>query len=171
MRPYKSYFNWSGGKDSAIALYYVLQNPSFSIDLLFTSVNSSFQRISMHGVRVELLQQQALSIGLPLHQLLLPEQPTMSDYDSILNVALNDLKDKGYTYSLFGDIFLEDLRQYRERQLKAVGLKAHFPIWQRNTKELLLEFIDLGFKAVLVCVKSPMFDASFAGRLIDRDLI
>ena len=107
----KALFNWSSGKDSALALYKILQNPEFEIDCLLTSVNQQYQRISMHGVRVELLEQQAQSIGIPLEIMQIPEMPTMEVYENVMQQTLEKLKTKGISHSVFGDIFLEDLRK------------------------------------------------------------
>ena len=167
----KTYFNWSGGKDSALALYHAQRSGEYIPDLLLTSVNESFQRISMHGVRRELLDMQAELIGLPLRTIDLPEGLTMPAYNEIMRSTVSDLFDQGYRHTVFGDIFLEDLRVYREEQLMPLGIKAHFPLWKRDTKELLHEFLDLGFKTVVVCIKSELLDKSFAGRVIDRDFI
>lgn len=150
----KAIFNWSGGKDSSLALYDVLQKQEYNIAYLISSVNAFYNRVSMHGVRVELLEQQAASIGLPLRQLRLSEMPSMEDYNREMFAIMQGFKDEGIDYSIFGDIFLEDLKIYRENQLAKIGIKGVFPIWKRNTAELIEEFIDKGFKAVLVCVKS-----------------
>lgn len=168
---YKSYFNWSGGKDSALALHYALQDKGYGIERLLTNVNHQYRRVSMHGVREELLEQQAEAIGLPLQKLILPDQPSMSDYEAYMKQTMNGLKEEGFTHAFFGDIFLEDLRQYREAQLSRVGMQAVFPLWKRDTKELVKEFIDLGFKTILVCIKSELLDKSFAGRIIDHDFL
>ena len=112
----KAIFNWSSGKDSALALYKTLQNKEYQIEYLLTSVNEQFQRISMHGVRVSLLQAQAKSIGLPLRIMQIPEMPTMEAYENVMTETLSELKSQGITHSIFGDIFLEDLRKYRERR-------------------------------------------------------
>lgn len=167
----KSYFNWSGGKDSSLALYHALKDENLSIDKLLTSVNKTYGRVSMHGVREELLEEQAKQIGLPLQKLLLTDQPSMSEYEEILKTNVEQLKNEGFTQSIFGDIFLEDLKKYREDNLATVGMTAHFPIWKRDTTELIHEFIDLGFKTVLVCIKSEVLDKSFAGRIIDKDFL
>ena len=167
----KAIFNWSGGKDSSLALYHILKEDNFDIDSLMTTVNSKFDRISMHGVRKELLYEQGESIGLPIKEIRLPEMPSMSDYDQIMKNELSSLKDDGVTHSIFGDIFLEDLRDYRVNKLKEVGLKGHFPLWKRDTKELVHEFIDLGFKTIVVCVKSELLSKDFAGRVIDHDFL
>lgn len=164
-------FNWSGGKDSSIALHNVLQDGEYDVIKLITTVNSKFSRVSMHGVREELLDQQAASIGLPLHKIHVPENPTMEDYDKIMNKLLKSEVKSGVKYSIFGDIFLEDLRKYRDDRLSEVGLKGHYPIWKRDTKELINEFIDLGFKTILVCVNAELLDKSFAGRVIDKEFV
>ena len=167
----KAIFNWSSGKDSALALYKVLQNSEFEITCLLTSVNQQFQRISMHGVRVELLEQQAESLGIPLEIMQIPEMPTMEAYENVMNETLTKLKNQGVTHSIFGDILLEDLRKYREEQLAKIGFEAVFPLWQIPTAELIQEFIGLGFKTIVVCVNERFLDKSFVGRVIDQDFI
>jgi len=167
----KALFNWSSGKDSALALYKIQQNPEFEINCLLTSVNQQFQRISMHGVRVELLEQQAESIGIPLEIMQIPEMPTMEVYENVMRKTLEKLKSKGITHSVFGDIFLEDLRQYREDKLATMGFKGVFPIWKIPTHDLIQEFITLGFKTIVVCVNEKYLDKSFVGRIIDQQFI
>ena len=167
----KAIFNWSSGKDSALALYKVLQNSEFEITCLLTSVNQEFQRISMHGVRVELLEQQAKSLGIPLEIMQIPEMPTMEAYENVMNETLTKLKNKGVTHSIFGDILLEDLRKYREDQLAKIGFEAVFPLWKTPTNDLIQEFMSLGFKAIVVCVNERFLDKSFVGRVIDQDFI
>jgi uncharacterized protein (TIGR00290 family) len=167
----KALFNWSSGKDSALALYKIQQNPEFEINCLLTSVNQQFQRISMHGVRVELLEQQAESIGIPLEIMQIPEMPTMEVYENVMQKTLEKLKSKGITHSVFGDIFLEDLRQYREDKLATMGFKGVFPIWKIPTHDLIQEFITLGFKTIVVCVNEKYLDKSFVGRVIDQQFI
>lgn len=167
----KAIFNWSSGKDSALALYKVLRNSEFEIACLLTSVNQQLQRISMHGVRVELLEQQAKSLGLPLEIMQIPEIPTMEAYENVMNETLTKLKNQGVTHSIFGDILLEDLRKYREDQLAKIGFEAIFPLWQIPTTDLIQEFIALGFKTIVVCVNERFLDKSFVGRIIDQDFI
>lgn len=167
----KALFNWSSGKDSALALYKILQDPEFEISCLLTSVNQQFQRVSMHGVRVELLQQQAQSIGLPLEIMQIPEMPSMDVYEEVMNKTLGKLKEQGVTYSIFGDIFLEDLRKYREEKLAEIGFEGIFPLWKVPTLDLMQEFISLGFKTIVVCVNERYLDKSFVGRIIDQDFI
>ncbi len=164
-------FHWSGGKDSAIALYKVLQNDQFQVKKLLTTINQHHSRVTMHGVREELIQQQAELLGIPLKKLMLPENPSMETYEGLMESAMNELKSEGIAHAIYGDIFLEDLRKYREQQLHELGFETVFPIWKRDTKELLLEFIELGFKTILVSVKSECLDQSFAGRVIDRSFL
>ena len=125
----------------------------------------------MHGVRQELLQRQAESIGIPLHMVMVPEMPTMEIYNDLMAKTLKGFKQEGIDYSVFGDIFLEDLRKYREERLAQVGMKGVFPIWKIPSQKLIRDFIDLGFKAVLVCVDEKVLDRSFVGRPIDDSLL
>jgi uncharacterized protein (TIGR00290 family) len=170
-QPWQTYFNWSSGKDSALALYHLLQNKHFNIGKLLVSINAHHDRVSMHGLRRSLLEKQIKSIGLPDMSIELPEQPSMPEYEKLMKETVTALKNEGYDHTAFGDIFLEDLRRYREQQLSKFNITAHFPLWQRDTKELLNEFLSLGFKAILVCIRGDLLDKSFAGRMIDKDFI
>lgn len=125
----------------------------------------------MHGLRRELLEQQAKSLRLPLTTIELPEEPSMEEYNQLMTRTVTDLKSQGYTSCAFGDIFLEDLRAYREEQLKPYAIKCHFPLWKKDTKAIINDFIQLGFKAIVVCVKSELLDKSFVGREIDEKFI
>ena len=167
----KAIFNWSSGKDSALALYKILQENEFEVCSLLTSVNKYYNRISMHGVRTELLEKQVKSLDLPLHKVEIPEMPSMEIYEDIMNQTLNDFKNKGVTHSIFGDIFLEDLRKYREDKLKQLGFTGVFPLWKMDTKQLIHEFLDLGFKTIVTCVNEKYLDKSFAGRTIDKQFV
>lgn len=171
MKKHKTYFNWSTGKDSALALYYLLQNQDYVVNELITTVNSHYNRVSMHGLRNELLYAQTKSIGITASFIELPEMPNMETYEQEMNATVSRLKRDGFTHSAFGDIFLEDLRQYRENHLAKQGFKAVFPIWKRDTKALLNEFLDLGFKTIIVCARSQYFDKDFVGNIIDKNFI
>lgn len=164
-------FNWSGGKDSALALYKVRQEGRYEVTRLLTTLSEPYQRISMHGVRAALLDQQAASLGLPCRKLFLPEMPTMEAYERLLAGALAELRAEGATVALFGDIFLEDLRRYREQQLAAAGWRAEFPLWGRPTAALIREFLDLGFQTITTCVNEKYLDRSFVGRIIDEQFL
>lgn len=167
----KTIFNWSSGKDSTLALYKTLQNSDFEIVSLLTSVSEQYQRVSMHGVRVELLEQQAKSLQLPLTKMMIPEMPSMEIYESIMQNTLDNFKNNGVTHSVFGDIFLEDLRLYRENKLKDIGFIGEFPLWKTDTNVLINEFIDLGFKTIVTCVNAEYLDQSFVGRIIDKEFL
>ncbi len=164
-------FNWSGGKDSALALHKVLQDGRYHVAGLLTTLSEPYQRISMHGVRGALLDQQAASIGLPCRKLYLPETPTMAAYEQLMAGALGELRGQGATVAVFGDIFLADLRRYRENQLAEAGWQALFPLWGVPTTELIREFIGLGFNTITTCVNEKYLDQSFVGRVIDEDFL
>ena len=164
-------FNWSGGKDSALALYQVLRQGQYAVQTLLTTVSEPYQRISMHGVRTALLDRQAEALGLPCRKLFLPEMPSMEAYETLMASTMQELQRAGATASIFGDIFLEDLRQYREAKLTEAGLAAVFPLWGRPTTELIREFIGLGFKTITTCVNEKFLDRSFVGRVIDEDFL
>jgi uncharacterized protein (TIGR00290 family) len=164
-----AYMNWSGGKDSALALYKIGLQNRYDVRYLLTSVNAVHNRVSMHGVRRELLQAQAEATGIPLTTIELPEQPTMHAYESALMEKLKILHHRGIRHSLFGDIFLEDLRTYREEKLRQAGMEAIFPLWKSDTRVLMKEFLSLGFKTIVVCVNGNYLDQSFCGRIIDED--
>ena len=161
-------FCWSGGKDSAMALHTLLQRSDIHIAALLTTVTEGYERISMHGVRRELLERQAQSIGLPLHEVRIPPQCVNPIYEARMEEALRVHFEKGVRKVAFGDIFLEDLRAYRENNLARIGMTALFPIWRRDTRELIRSFHADQFRAVAVCVDSKVLDPSFAGRELDE---
>ena len=167
-------FCWSGGKDSAMALRALLQQNDFCVTSLLTTVTEGYERVSMHGVRRDLLQRQAASIGLPLHEVRIPPQCVNSIYESRMEEALRLHLEKGVRSVAFGDIFLEDVRAYREKNLARIGMTALFPIWMRDTRELIREFHAAGFRSIAVCIDNKVLDRSFAGRELDdaflRDL-
>ncbi|MBL4605937.1 MAG: diphthine--ammonia ligase, partial [Flavobacteriaceae bacterium] len=167
----KTYFNWSSGKDSALALYKMLQNSEYSIDLLVTTTNKDFQRVSMHGLREELLQKQAELIGIPLQTIPFAADVTMEVYSETMREAMSSLVEQDYTHGVFGDIFLEDLKTYRDTKLADVGIQGVYPLWKQDTKALLNEFLELGFKAITVCVNAKLLGEEFVGRIIDEQFI
>ena len=170
----KVIFSWSGGKDSALALHEIRQSGHYEIVALLTSVAEQYKRISHHGVREELLDMQAEAIGLPLDKLYLPANSsapcTNAQFEELMGRTLARYNAAGVFVVAHGDIFLQDLREYRERNLAKAGMKGLFPIWRRDTAELLRTFIDLGFKAYLSCVDGSKMGAAFAGRAIDVSL-
>lgn len=167
----KAYLNWSSGKDAALALYQILQAKEYSIDKILTTVNPELNRVSMHGVRNELVIRQAENLQIPLQLVKVPSNASMDSYNIKMQQATDELLAEGYTHSIFGDIFLEDLRKYREEQLSKVGIKAVFPLWKRDTSKLMRTFLDLNFKAIVICTNLKYLDKSFCGRLIDDQFL
>lgn len=167
----KIVLSWSGGKDSSLALHALREQGEFEIVSLLTTVSQHYQRISHHGVREELLDMQADAIGLPLHKIYLPQPCTNDHYEQQMKEAMLEYKEQGVFAVAFGDIFLQDLRKYREEKLALVDMQALFPIWKRDTTELVQSFIDLGFKSYLSCVDAEKLGSSFAGRFIDASFI
>lgn len=157
-------FNWSGGKDSTLALHYVLNDPNIEVKYLLTTVTSAYNRVSMHGIREALLIKQAESLGIPLYIIKLGEMPDMQTYDTTMHKHLTHLKQEGITHAIFGDIFLEDLRTYREEKLKAIGMEAIFPLWQKDTKALITEFLNLNYKTIVCCAQKNL--KSLCGKVI-----
>ena len=164
----------SGGKDSAMALHALLQRSDVQVTALLTTVTDEYDRVSMHGVRRELLERQAQSIGLPLHEVRIPPQCGNRIYEARMDEALRVHYASGVRSVAFGDIFLEDLRAYREKNLARVGMTAVFPIWKRDTRELIRHLHSSRFRSIAVCVDGQVLDRSFAGRELDasffRDL-
>ncbi len=166
----KSVLSWSSGKDAAYTLLHLLQH-NLKPDLLFTTVNRDFDRVSMHGLRQKLLKEQSLKVNIPLYTLPLSKDVSMKDYNRAMENALMELKSQEFDTFYFGDIFLEDLKKFREEQLKKVGFQARFPIWKKNTRELSREIIQAGIKAVVVTVNAKKLDKSFVGRLYNEDFL
>jgi uncharacterized protein (TIGR00290 family) len=161
-------FCWSGGKDSAMALHVLRQQPDVRVAALLTTVTDGYDRISMHGVRRTLLLQQAEALGLPLSEVRIPPQCVNPIYEERMREALLSQKENGIHCVAFGDIFLQDLREYREGNLAQVEMTAIFPIWKRDTRELARDFCALGFRAIAVCVDPKKLSREFAGRDLDQ---
>lgn len=167
----KILFCWSGGKDSALAFYEAEKSGNYDIFTLLTTVTKDYDRISMHGIRVELLQRQAASIGINLIKVFISRKSSNQEYESRLRGALEECKQKNTFRVAFGDIFLEDLRKYRVDKLREVELEAIFPLWKISTKELASRFINLGFKAVISCVDSKVLGKEFVGKDFDKEFL
>jgi len=159
---------FSCGKDSTMALQEIRRRGEYRVVELVTTVTDAYDRVSMHGVRRVLLRRQAESLGLPLVEVVVPPESSNAVYEREMGKAFSSIRDKGIRRIAFGDIFLEDLRGYRERQLAASGLTCLFPLWKKPTRSLARTFIDEGFRAVTVCVDSKVLDRSFAGRCFDE---
>lgn len=158
---------WSGGKDSARALHELLRDPELRVVGLLTTITREFDRVSMHGVRRELNERQARALGLPLSNVEIPNPCSNADYEAAMSAALAPFLAANVRDVAFGDIFLEDLRRYREDKLAAVGMRARFPIFGRSTRELAEEFVALGFGATVTCLDPRALPATFAGRELD----
>ena len=167
-------FSWSGGKDSAMALHSLLHNPDFEVVALLTTVTEQYERISMHGVRRELLHRQAESIGLPVEEVTIPPQCVNAVYEERIGQTILRYRGRGIRHVGFGDIFLEDLRAYRENKLLGANMTAVFPLWKVDTRELAARFLRDKFRAIAVCIDPRKLDRSVAGRELDaaffRDL-
>ncbi len=164
---------WSGGKDSALALREIVGDARYRVAALLTTVTAEYDRISMHGVRRSLLRRQAESLGLPLEEVMISPGATNDEYETNMGGALAALRTRisGLDTVVFGDLFLADIRAYRERMLARLGLRGLFPLWLRDTRSLAHEFVRLGYRAVLVCVDAAQLAAEFAGREFDADLL
>jgi uncharacterized protein (TIGR00290 family) len=163
--------SWSGGKDSALALYEILKTQNYRIAALLTTVTEDYDRISMHGVRCSLLERQVAALGFPLEKVLIPKNASNEEYEANMGKLLAKYKGAGVSSVVFGDIFLEDLRKYREEKLAGLGLRGLFPLWKRDTRELAHGLGGLGFKAITSCVDSQALGRQFVGRLIDAQFL
>ena len=161
---------WSGGKDSAMALH-LLRASGYDVRVLLTTVTQDYERISIHGVRRVLLEQQAQALGVPLEIAPIPPSCSNDDYERSLGEALARCRSRDVSCVAAGDIFLEDVRLYREAVLLRHGMNAMFPLWGRDTSELAHTFIASGFRAVLTCVDTHALDQNFAGRAFDEQLL
>ncbi|HEX8377580.1 MAG TPA: diphthine--ammonia ligase [Pedobacter sp.] len=170
MEKKQAIFCWSGGKDSSLALYEILQQGEYQIKYLLTTVNENFKRISMHGVREELLDKQAQSIGIPLKKMFVKEG-SYEEYERNMETLLSKAKEEGINYVIFGDIFLEDLKKYREDNLAKVNMLAVFPLWKKDTTILITNFIALGFKTITCCTNDLYLGENMVGAEIDQDFL
>ncbi|MES2513769.1 MAG: diphthine--ammonia ligase [Bacteroidota bacterium] len=166
----KAIFSWSGGKDSSYCLHKVLLEDQFEVSYLLTTVNANFKRVSMHGVREELLDKQAESIGISLLKVMVSEG-TNDEYEQQMETLLLKAKSEGIEHVIFGDIFLEDLRAYRENNMAKVDMKAVFPLWKIDTTELIKDFISKGFKTITCCVNDGYLNENWVGKEIDETFI
>ncbi len=163
--------SWSGGKDSALALHELAKTENYEVMSLLTTVTQEYDRTSMHGLRRVLLEQQAESLGLALEKVFISKNTSNEEYESKMREVLAKYLSAGVPSVAFGDIFLEDVRKHREEKLSEIGMKAIFPIWERDTTELARTFIDSGFKAVIICVDSNVLDKMFVGRSFDEQFL
>lgn len=170
MKP-KVLLSWSSGKDSAWSLHLLRQQGDYEITGLLTTINAAFDRVAMHGTRREILELQAEAAGLPLVTVPLPWPCSNAEYERIMQGVCRTAVEQGVSAIAFGDLFLEDIRAYRERQLRGTGLEPLFPLWQIPTRQLAEEMIASGLRAKLVCVDPKKLSPDFAGRDFDRKLL
>jgi uncharacterized protein (TIGR00290 family) len=163
--------SWSSGKDSALALYEILQNQNYQIAALLTTVTEDYDRISMHGVRRILLEQQVASLGFPLEKVFISKNASNEEYETNMENVLTRYKNQGITSVVFGDIFVEDIRKYREDKLKTLDMHGIFPLWKRDTRDLAGSLTDLGFRAITTCVDTNSLGQQFVGREIDQKFL
>ena len=167
----KAILSWSGGKDSAMAVHAIRQAGEYEITALLTTITQGYDRSSMHGIRRVLIEQQADALGIALAEVPLSRVSSNEEYESRMQELLERYKEKGVSTVVFGDIFLEDLRRYREERLASIGMKGAFPLWGRDTAELARGFVRQGFRAVITCVDSEQMDPGFAGRAFDEEML
>ncbi len=158
--------SWSGGKDSSYALHELLGDQRYEVKYLLSTINGHFKRLSMHGVKEALVEAQAKAIGIPLLKAYVYEADN-TEYERQMTGILERVKEEGIFTVAFGDIFLEDLRQYREDKMKAIGMNCLFPLWQKKTDWLVNDFIAKGFKTITCCINDGYLDDSWCGKMID----
>ncbi|HVO32571.1 MAG TPA: ATP-binding protein [Elusimicrobiota bacterium] len=163
--------SWSGGKDSMLALHEVRASGSFDVISALTTVTQEYDRVCMHGVRRSLLRRQCDELSLPLAEIVMPPQPTNAHYEEGVGRALDKFRARGVSQVVFGDIFLEDLRAYRDRQLAGLGFSGIYPLWRQPSEALVRRFLALGYRTVLACVDTRAMPADFAGRELDESLL
>ena len=163
--------SWSGGKDSCMALEQVLNDDRFQVLALLTTLTRESDCISMHGVRRLLLERQAESLGIPLQPVIIPRRASNQEYEAALEQALAGYREAGLAQMVFGDLFLEDIRSYREALFARLGIKPIFPLWKRDTSALIRDFISRGFRSAVTCVDSKSLPSSFAGCVIDSEFL
>ena len=159
--------SWSGGKDSTLALYELQQSSDYHVTTLLTTLSRETDRVGIHHVRRELIEQQAAAVGVPLRVAYIPAAASNAEYEAALGSALASLRKERIEHIAFGDLFIEDIRTYRDAFMARNGMRPLYPIWGRDTRQLATDFVAQGFKAVTSCVDLRVLCASFVGRVID----
>jgi uncharacterized protein (TIGR00290 family) len=167
----KAWLAWSSGKDSAWALHVARQSGEFDIVALLTTINRTHSRVAMHAVRESLVEMQAAAAGLPLVKVYIPALCRNEDYEQAMSIAMLRARADGVLHVIFGDLFLEDIRAYREKQLASCGMTGVFPLWRIDTRKLAEEMLAAGLSARITCVDPAKLDRSFAGRRFDAELL
>jgi uncharacterized protein (TIGR00290 family) len=167
----KTWLSWSSGKDSAWALHVLRQSGKYEVTGIFTTINAAFDRVAMHAVRVELLRLQAQAVGLPLELIEIPYPCSDEQYAAAMTDFMARAYDSGVRCMAFGDLYLQDIRRYREERMQGTGIEPVFPLWERPTRSLLLEMLAGGLRACLTCVDPRVLPAEFAGRELTPELL
>jgi len=167
----KAWLAWSSGKDSAWALHTVRKTGEVNVVALLTTLNCDYARVAMHAVRENLVEMQAGAVGLPLVKVPIPAQCRNQDYEQAMSSVMERARAEGVFHIVFGDLFLEDIRAYREKHLAACGMKAVFPLWRKDTRLLAKEMLERGLSAYITCVDPTKLDRAFAGRRFDAELL
>lgn len=171
MEKKKAVLNWSSGKDAALAYWLLLGHPEYEVECLLTTVNETNSRVVMHGIREELLDLQAVKMKMPLHKVKYQPSTDHIIFESAVSAAYAELKEAGFSAAAFGDIYLEDLRQYREKQLAQVGLAPLFPLWKQDTQQIITLLEEKGIEAIIICVNEQYLGKEFLGQKISKSLI
>jgi len=167
----KVLFSWSGGKESALSLYKILESGKYEVLALLVTVTEDYGRVSMHGVRFPLIKKQAEAMGLNLEKVAISKDSSNEEYEAKMRDLLTKYRRMGVSSVVFGDVYLEDVRKRRENNLSKVGIKGIFPLWKEDTKKLAQEFIKLGFKAIVTCVDSRILNKSFVGKQFNEHFL
>lgn len=167
----RTLISWSSGKDSAWTLHRLRDDPRYELSGLVTTVNRAFDRVAMHAVRISLLEAQARAAGLPLWKVEIPNPCSNAEYEAAMRALLARAIAEGTEFFAFGDLYLRDIREYRERMLSTTPIRPLFPLWEEPTPELAREMVAAGLQARITCVDPKVLDASFAGRDFDGRLL
>lgn len=167
----RAFVGWSGGKDCTLALHKITEEKIYRPELLLTNVSAENRRVSMHGVRAELITRQEFALGIRGRKVYLPANHTLETYNSYMRNECELIKQRGIDHAIYGDIFLEDLKKYREEKLAEAGLQGVFPLWKKPSREVFDEFVGLGYKALIVCVDESKLGKEFLGRTLNASLL
>lgn len=165
----KAVFNWSGGKDSALALQKVLEEKEFEVIALLTTMNEESQKSSMHSIPLEILERQADSIGIPLYAV--TSSTMLKNYEEKMVEAVQHFKEQGVKHFIFGDIFLSDVKAYRESKLQPLGIEVVEPLWEKTSQEVIDDFLASGIKSKIVVTQADLLDETYIGKDLDADLV
>ncbi len=167
----KAVFNWSGGKDSALALTKILQEGTYEVVTLLTTISQESKRSSLHAIPTNLLQKQATCLGIPIRLVELTEKASLRSYEETMKQAITPYLQAGITHFIFGDIFLEEIKKYREQQLSPYGIQVIEPLWGKTSQEIIAEFLDSGLQTIIITTEADKLDDTYIGRKLNRDFL